>query len=321
MISGPSSYPATIREFAAHWAQVNTFLGQSPLTLQGGATVAILNTLGDDLDTTRDAVTDAAIERTLARESLTDLVTRLQARAVEFSARVRADFAGTYWVRSLPELFSPGDAENRVRETLRAISALWSKINGIQMAPAGVTLPLDLLGGYSWAVLQNDRDALRAAYAALTTAEVELKTSRERRNDLQDQAYEILKAYRMRVPTAVPAGNALVDSLPRLTPEGGHTPEAVTATGSWDAQQQKAKITWPASTEAALDYYEVRGVPGDDYTLDDESVLANIDGGSPLEFYTDFALGQQGAKAGFKVYVVLNTGNEKGSNTVYVTRP
>jgi hypothetical protein len=170
-------------------------------------------------------------------------------------------------------------------------------------------------------VLQNDREALRTAYATLTTAEVELKTSREKRNDLQDQAYEILKAYRLRVPTAVPAGNALVDSLPRLTPEGGHTPEAVEATAVWDAQQQKAKIAWAASTEATLDHYEVRGVPGGDYAADDESVLASLDGSAPLEFFTDFALGQQGAKAGFKVYVVLTSGNEKGSAPVYVTRP
>jgi hypothetical protein len=39
------------------------------------------------------------------------------------------------------------------------------------------------------------------------------------------------------------------------------------------------------------------------------------------EFSTDFALGTPGVVAGFKVYVVLTTGNEKGSEPVYVTRP
>ena len=39
------------------------------------------------------------------------------------------------------------------------------------------------------------------------------------------------------------------------------------------------------------------------------------------EFSTDFALATPGVVAGFKVYVVLTTGNERGSDPVYVTRP
>jgi len=36
---------------------------------------------------------------------------------------------------------------------------------------------------------------------------------------------------------------------------------------------------------------------------------------------TDFSLTTPGLTAGFKVYVALNTGNERGSDSVYVTRP
>ena len=42
---------------------------------------------------------------------------------------------------------------------------------------------------------------------------------------------------------------------------------------------------------------------------------------SPLEFLTAAGLGATGASARFRIYVVLTTGNERGSETVTVTRP
>jgi hypothetical protein len=41
----------------------------------------------------------------------------------------------------------------------------------------------------------------------------------------------------------------------------------------------------------------------------------------PLEFLTLSGLAASGDVATFKVYVILTTGNEKGSNTVTITRP
>ncbi len=80
-------------------------------------------------------------------------------------------------------------------------------------------------------------------------------------------------------------------------------------------------MTWGASSEAALQQYEVRGVPGDNYTTDDEAVLATVLPTAAREFSTTFALSGPGLTAGFKVYVVLTTGNERGSEAKYVTRP
>ncbi len=177
------------------------------------------------------------------------------------------------------------------------------------------------MAGYSQELLDVDRDALRAAYQALTDAEVALRFAREERNDLQDQIYDILKNYRAKLPTVFPAGFALLDSLPDLTPAGGHTPSPVTAHAVWDVPSVKAKITWGASSEAELSHYEVRGDPGDAYVSADESVLATVQPADAREFFSDFALGTPGVTAGFKVYVVLHTGNERGSDAVYVTRP
>lgn len=81
------------------------------------------------------------------------------------------------------------------------------------------------------------------------------------------------------------------------------------------------KITWGASTEAELDHYEVWGAAGNDYNGDDESLLATIEPDAARELFTTFALNTPGVVAGFKVYVVLSSGNERGSAAVYVTRP
>lgn len=321
-ISGPSSFPPTIREFIEHWTQVDAFIGGTTgLVLTGGIGLGNLEEWRDDLDTLRDAVTDARVDRTLARQELNGSIAPLQARMVEFNGRVRADLPGSAFARSLGDAFAIGDGEEAVRTGLRAMSRLWLKINALTVAPDGVTLPLVLLGGYTLATFDADRLSLRTAYGALSDAEVDLKLARERRNDLQDVIYPALKAYRLKVPVSLPAGNALIDSLPALTPPEGHTPEPVAAVAVWDGAEEKAKITWGESSEPTLKEYEVRGVPGEEYEAEDEVVLGSILPGQPRELLTGFALGTPGVTVGYKVYVVLKTGNERGSEGVFVTRP
>lgn len=322
-ISGPASYIPTINEFLSHWALANTQPGApgGGVVLAGGTTQAYLLSQLGGLSAARDAVTDMGVDRAVAREQLRTLVEKLQGRLVEFNGRVRADLAGTAISRSLPAAFSLTDAEGRVRDALRQISRLWTKVNAINPPPPGVPLPLVLMAGYDVGSFDTDRTALRDAYGTLSGADVNLRVAREERNDLQDRIYDVLKNYRAKLPTVFPAGAAILDSLPLLTPAGGHTPDAVTATATWDAPSTKAKITWTESADAEIGRYEVRGCPGDTYVAADETVLATVMPGDPLEFLTDFALSVPGLTAGFKVYVVLTTSNERGSDAVYVTRP
>ena len=62
-------------------------------------------------------------------------------------------------------------------------------------------LPLVLMGSYGIAALEEARGNVREAYRALTAAKVDLRLAREERNDLQAVIHEILKAYRLRLPT------------------------------------------------------------------------------------------------------------------------
>lgn len=317
-ISGPSSYPATIDDFVAHWADVDAV---ESVTLPGGTIQVDLVAFGSDLENARDAVSDRSVDQQTGRAALTALITALQARLVEFNARVRGDLPGNPLVESLPEAFTVGEAESGVREALRKVNYIWTKVNALSPAPLGLTLPLTLNGDYALAAFTADRTALRAAYVALSNAEVDLSLARAERNKLQDVIYPILKSYRQKITGMARAHPEWVESLPRLTPEQGSTPAAVTAHATWNAPTEQAKITWNASTEADLEKFEVRGVAGDSYDTEDETVLATVLPDAAREFFTDFGLSAAGLTSGFKVYVVLHTGNEKGSDAVYVTRP
>lgn len=321
-ITGPSSYPATIEEFLSHWEDVNDLLGAgSPLVLPDGMTRADLVTWQETLDAQRDHVSDYAVDRSLARVALNQKISALLGRMVEFNSRVRGDLSGNPIAGVLEAAFSVGDGESVVRDALRKTSRLWELVNAISPAPSGVTLPMLLSGSYSRANFDTDRDALRTAYRTLSEAEVDGLLARSQRNQYQDTIYAMLLAYRAKITGMKTAHPDFVESLPRLTPAAGSTPNAVTANAQWDATASQAKITWTASTETDLQKYEVRGVAGDDYQTDDETVLATILPDAPREFMTDFALTSAGLEAGFKVYVILHTGNERGSNAVHVTRP
>ena len=82
-----------------------------------------------------------------------------------------------------------------------------------------------------------------------------------------------------------------------------------------------AKVLWSESTDANLLHYEIRFCAGPNYSAENESVIGTVLPADPREFLSDAGLTNPGSTASFKVYVVTTTGNEKGSNTVVVTRP
>jgi hypothetical protein len=319
-ITGPSSYLPTIDLFLSHWESANAALGA--VVLENGADRASLLGLQADLEVARDAVTDASVDLALVRASLTQALTVLQARCVEFNARVRGDLAGTIFPAALPEAFSVGQGEAIVRDNLRKVSRLWLKVNALGVdAPTSVTLPFALGGGYALADLDAARDVLRDAYRAVSDAEVDLALARGNRNATQVEIYAILKSYRQKITGYAASQPALFATLPALTPAPGHTPDPVPVQAVWDAPSTSAKITWTASADAALERYELRACAGADYDSDDEVLIATVQPGAPLEAFSAFSLGTPGITAGFKIYVILTTGNERGSEPAYVQRP
>lgn len=316
-ITGPASYLSTTDEFLIHWLLANSTLGAgNELLLPGGGTQAALQALRDALGIKVDLLQTRLTAMEVARGEIEILKVALHLRLNQLIEKVRAQHEGSKWERSLPLVPGITDGPGNFTPPLDVAGSVWLLIN------ADATVPdITLLGAYTQATFATDIAALKTAFTAYIIAKTMADVVREERNDLQDEVYEVLRKYRRNLPTAFAKGHAIVDSLPRLTPEPGSTPDGVIATAVWDAVLQASKITWPASVDANLSAYSIRFCAGPNYSTDNETVLGSVDPAAAREFVTSTGLSDPGNVVSFKVYVITATGNEKGSNTVTVTRP
>lgn len=319
-ITGPTSYVPTTNGFISHWEEVNLLLGAGgPLVLPDGTTIAILTGYRDSLLAFGSSVQGEINDVEIARGNLEIRNAALIGRLGEFNRKVRGSLGHTAFARALPQVPQAGSSEGVILGTLDDMATLWAKINAATIP--GFTGPLLLLGGYAVATNSTDLTVLKSDYATWKDAMQDLKLERERRNDVQDKVRAALRDYRAAVLGTFAPTDAIVASLPDLSPPPGTTPDAVTANIVWDAATGTAKITFSASADPNLDHYEIRFTPGSNYSTADETVVGNVTPGGLLEFFTDAGLAASGNTASFKVYVILTTGNEKGSNTVTITRP
>ncbi len=263
-ITGPASYLPTTEAFLDHWLAVNDALDPATLTVPGEPletappiTLAALQTLFDELEASHATVQGHVLSDDLARDDVSTAKQALLVRHNQFNEKVRGLLPGTKWERVLPLVPSIGDVRSKFLDPMVQAAGLWLKIHtaGV-LQPAGTLLVL--LNGYTQAMFAADIEALRLKAKTAGQAELALRLAREERNDLQEEIHPILKQYRVLMPTFVAEGHALAVTLPLLTPLPGHTPEPVAAAGSWDAAAGAGIVTWPASTEADLDHYEVR---------------------------------------------------------------
>ena len=199
-------------------------------------------------------------------------------------------------------------------------------------------LPGGVLGAYT---LQNFTDEVRGAAAspgpppvaeklglvqferAVNKAVKDLDMEFSRRNLLRDELKELVKSYRALVPSFLTAGHALLATLPRYSPLPGHTPDAVSLSGAREevAGVHQSRLAWTASPDADLDHYEVRATVGEDYDAEDDVSVGIVPKEGPRELVTPLGLGVPGGVVNFKVFVVLTTGNERGSNNLEIRRP
>ncbi len=169
-------------------------------------------------------------------------------------------------------------------------------------------------------VFASTLSALCFAFGDMESKEVLLQLARGERNVTLRKAYEVMKFYREVAPGKYALHPEMIETMPRLTPVPGHTPERVNASAVFEAPSQ-SKIVHDASTDSRLSHYELRGNAGDAYNEQDAVLIASHEPEEPREFLTSFALTQPGGKAAFKVFVVLTSGNEAGSAEMVVQRP
>lgn len=324
-ITGPSSYPQTTEQFLAHWGLANAALPPaSPLLLPGQGTppgpaiaIAGLETFYNSLIAKRAELQSKLNNQEIARGSIDTQKAALLLRANQFNESVRALLSGSKYEAALPNVPGILMSQGPFTEPLDDASDVWLQIN----ADAAIGADILLLGDYTQPLFATDVATLKTSYKNFNTANIHTSFTRSERNGLQDQIYPILKSYRQVLPTKFAKTHALVLSMPKLTPEPGSTPAAVIATVVWDAVLNKARITFTKSTADDFAEYEIRFTAGPNYSTEDDTVIGNITDINTLVFLTDAGLTTPGATATFKVFVRTTTGNEKGSNTVLVTRP
>lgn len=315
-INGPATYVPTTDEFTTHWSLSNEKLGEgNHLTFPDGTSLNTLLELKSQLVEKRQRVKARLNEQELARADLHFRKVILLKRMVQFNERIRGFYAGSKWEASLPLVPNVTSAQSKITEPLDKMVTLWEELD------SGIPSALVLEGEYDQHQFAGDVEDLKAAYTFYNGFGTKLNLVRLEREQLQDQIYDILKSYRQVLPTFFKENDPIVLALPRLTPLPGSTPQAVNVTGQWDEESGQAKIVWDESTNANLKEYEIRYVPGPEYETEDELVLATFSPGSPREFLTLQGFTQPGLTTSFKVYVITDTGNEKGSNAVSVSRP
>lgn len=314
----------TVEEFLAHWALVNAELGAgNAMTLTIGPpvapetiTLADLTALRAALDTAQNLVQSALNSVELATGTVKVGKGVLLPLAQAYGRKVKGLFPpGNAFLGMTPEMPKEGSGQETFLRPMRDVADAWQKIeNGGNV----FTLPPD---GTTRDAFTGKVEDLSTDWQVLNTSEVDYGYELDKRNALQVRADDILGRYRPTVESLFEPENPLVLSIPRLYPLPGHTPDAVVLTAVWDALEGKARLTWPASADTDLASYQIRMSPSATYAPEAESILATLPGGGALEYLTDAGLPAPGSTASYKVYVVLDTDNESGSNAVAVTRP
>jgi hypothetical protein len=265
MISGPSSYLGTIDDFVAHWTSVNAdALAGGGLVTRSGEGLPELLALRAALETATNEVEAMLNGKEMARARVENGKRDLLARGQELGRRLRGLMeVDSPFLAALPEMPQQSAGQELFLRPMRDCSNIWTRI-----AADGVTVTLS--GGFGLNGFNSLLLTLGTRYTELSAAESDLKIAREVRNKLQGDVRELLSGYRPAVEGLFPPDSALVVSIPLIYAQSGRTPVPVVASASYDAAAQEAVVTFSESADAALDRYELRGVPGPVYEGEDE---------------------------------------------------
>ncbi|MES2439152.1 MAG: hypothetical protein V4584_08790 [Verrucomicrobiota bacterium] len=317
-LESPVSYWPTLSEFLIHWESVEVGLGV-PLVLREGD-LAGGQALLLELEAAALTVVRAGLEVQGARADAAEGRVRVREGLEDFNGTVRSYWAGTPAEEVLPRLPLVGAALDKYLRPCRDGLRIWEGLEG-EPSPPGAPVPLrvgphpGLSRGEYAALVEGER----LLGLALEEAEYQLGWQRARRNAVMRRVRALLMSYARTLPTRLKPGDVYLETMPRLWPLPGHTPEAVRAAGEWVAARRVARLTWTVSGDAGLAHYQVRGCAGPEYRKEDEAVVGTISPEGERVLETGGMLGRRGAVACYRVYVVLKTGNERASNVVVVT--
>ena len=317
-ITSIGSYAPTTDEFDNNWQQANEELDPAAITLAGNYTrtnfnndrVDVLNAIAG-VPTGASAARFAAAQRDTARA---DLITR----AKQFRGAVLSKVADKNYLDHLPTVPKISSDLSKFCDPLHIMNTMWQRINA-HAAELGLSGPLTLQGDYTEAMFVADIDALSALTNTANRTESSVGFARSIRDTLMAAIYERMKQYRAAAPADLPADSPALQNLPRLSPEPGHTPPTLGATGAWDAATSRARLEWAPSKAKNIDRIQVRGCTGN-YKETEEEIVADLPADA-TSWSGDWGLTAPGAMANFKAYVITKDGHENGGKAVKIARP
>ena len=319
-ITGPTSYVGTTQQFITHWDSVNEGLpANGKLALPDGMTVTTFTAKRTLLLAKRDDVENADIDLSVARADLEIKKEWLHEKINLFNEAIVGKLPNSAYARTLPLVPGIGDGQENFTKPMKGARRIWEKINNSTppLLPAGLTLK----DGTNQSMFASAIMELSALYDAVTDVEKDVSIEIARRDDVETVLYAAMKQYRLSAPAVLQEGSALIDTLPRLTPEGGRTPSPVELFGAYDAVNHAADLNWPASSDTDLEEYEVRVTFGPTWSDSNNHIAGTVAAGAARILKTTKGLQAPGAVATYKVYVKLKSGGEAGSNIVAIARP
>ena len=324
-ITGPNSYPSTVSAFVTHWGALNTLL-DTPVVLTGSRSLSTLQTWRTNIETSIANTTGSLVSAANKKSELDQMKADLLNWTVIFNATMRSDYPAVPYVRNLvdaPKISSGrGEFTNPLVKTL----SIWSDTNTLlagdidiirkKTTSSGAIVTETLLTAeYSARILE-----LNGKWNEWVSALQTVDNTREVRNDLQVLIYACLRDYRAKVPLVLPAGHALLDSLPALSPDAVSRPAAPVASVVWNGATNQADLSAVPSTSASAVRTELRYSPENPYNAENEIVLVSIPTGQPLTFSTDLGLGISGDVSRFTWVAITVDGHEGASEVIAVER-
>ena len=321
-LSDIGSYVTVGQEFEAHWMDVDADRVANTLPVLSLPDGFSLAGFSADLAAVQAAITGiedldnalglAASQRNASRKSVRDAI-------INFGETVNFKLKGSGYPDNAPKTPQETGSEQKLLKAADDVESLWTRIDADSAVP-NFTPPLVLRGAITVASFTADLVTLRDRFKAVTNAENDLKLARTQRDMLLAPFRNRMIEYRQAIQVEYGDGHAFTTTLPDVTGQPGSTPDAVTLSGQWNSSPGSGLLTWDESTSPNLDHYLVRFSPGATYDSGNSSVSANLPPGTTVHETLD-GLASPGDTASFKVFVVLTTGNQAGSNTATVTRP
>ena len=322
-LTGANSYPPTMQEVIAHWTPVNASLGATPLLLKSA--YSLTNFTAD-----RTAIVNAIIAlepfNNTLQQALSDRDIKkaaIKPRTAQFRNAVRYFLQATPYENALATQPQLDTNESKFLQPLDDMAALWATLNALPATGAGsipgFTPPLVLFGAYNLAAFTTELATMRAAFLAVTNARKAAEIARGKRDILLAPAKARMLQYRRAILALYPPTDPFVTSLPVLSVNSTATPAPVSVSGVWDSFNQVARLTIIPSDNPKLDHYDVRVSPDDPYKAASETTIGTIKKEDTTFEFTQ-GLTSTGSTVRARVYVVLTTGNEKGSATVKIVR-